>query len=207
MPGSKSPWHSPRREAFEQGKDARGEVLRKQRLPGDCTKVCIKVAQGEYVRRRGRFVNGYGEGREDRARLLGRHGAGPQELQQGRSVEARQHDAEAPLQGYLVEHLRHREAGGEGGAGHLRLVPAEPLPLAGGLEQLHDLTGRPGVDVRVGAFADLLPEGSPHRPSSRREEQTPAAGKREPLPSRPPGTMIAFRTAETFARSTKWRAV
>src|SRR5262249_25284306 len=64
-------------------------------------------------------------------------------------------DAEAPLQGYLVEHLRRREAGGEGGAGHLRLVPTEP-PLAAGPEQLHDLTGRPGVDVRGAAFADLL---------------------------------------------------
>jgi hypothetical protein len=48
------------------------------------------------------------------------HGAGPQELQQGRSVEARQHDAEAPLQSHLVEHLRRRDAGSEGGAGHSR---------------------------------------------------------------------------------------
>ena len=126
-------------------------------------------------------MNGQAEGREDRARLLGRHGAGPRELQQGRSVEARQHDAEAPLQGHLAEHLRRRAAGGEDGAGHSRLVPAEP-PRDAGLEQLHDLTGRPGVDVREGAFADLLPQGSPHRPSSRRGEQTPAAGKKEPPP-------------------------
>src|SRR5215468_8520802 len=123
----------PRREAIEQGRDARGEVLRK-RVAGGPRQGLYQVAQGDYVRRRGRFVNGYGEGREDRARLLGRHGAGPQELQQGRSVEARQHDAEAPLQDYLVEHLRRREAGGEGGAGHLRLVPTEP-PLAAGFEQ------------------------------------------------------------------------
>ena len=58
-----------------------------------------------------------------------------------------------------------REAGGEGGAGHLRLVPTAP-PLAAGLEQLHDLTGRLSVDVRRAAFADLLPQGSPHRSSN-----------------------------------------
>jgi len=101
-------------------------------------------------------VNGYVEGREDRAYLLARHGAGQQELQQGWSVEARQHDAEAPLQGHLVEHRRRRGAGSEDGAGHPRLVLADP-PRDAGLEQLHDLTGRPGVDVRRGAFADLLP--------------------------------------------------
>jgi len=87
----------PRRETLKQGKDARGEVLRKQ-VAGGAQQGPYQVAQGDYVRRRGRIVNGDGEGREDRARLLGRHGAGPQELQQGRSVEARQHDAEAPLQ-------------------------------------------------------------------------------------------------------------
>ena len=91
-----------------------------------------------------------------------RHGAAARELQQGRSVEAAEHDAEAPLQGHFVEHLRRRGAGGEDGAGHSRLPPAVPSRDAG-LEQLHDLTGRPGVDVRVGAFADLLPQGSPHR--------------------------------------------
>ena len=31
-----------------------------------------------------------------------------EKLQQSRFVEARQHDAEAPLQGHLVEHLRRR---------------------------------------------------------------------------------------------------
>jgi hypothetical protein len=56
------------------------------------------VAQGGCVRRRGRLVNRDVEGREDRAHLLRRHGAGPRELLEGRSVEARQHDAEAPLQ-------------------------------------------------------------------------------------------------------------
>jgi ABC transporter substrate binding protein len=38
------------------------------------------------------------------------------------------------------------------------------------------------VDVREGSFADLLPQGSSHRPSSRRQEQTRAADKkRNPL--------------------------
>ena len=170
-----------RRQALDQGEDASGDVLRKH-AAGEPQRASIQSRRESDVRRRRRLVNGYGEGREDRARLLGRHGAGPRELQQGRSVEARQHDAEAPLQGHFAEHLRRRGAGGEDGAGHSRLVPADPLRDAG-LEQLHDLTGRPGVDVREGAFADLLPQGSPHRPSSLRAEQTPAAGKREPLPS------------------------
>src|SRR5262249_31142111 len=99
-------------------------------------------------------------------------------------------DAEAPLQGHFVEHLRRRAARGECGAGHSGLVLTK-LPREAGLEQLHDLTGRPGVDVGTGASADLLPQGSTHRLSSRREEQTPEAGKRELLPSRPPGTIIA----------------
>ena len=86
----------------------------------------IQSRRERYLRRRGRLVNGHGEGREDRARLPGRHGAGPREVQQGRSVEARQHDAEAPLQRHLAEHLRRRDAGGEGGAGHSRLVPGDP---------------------------------------------------------------------------------
>ena len=137
------------------------------------------VAQKEDVRRRRRLVNGQAERREDRARLLERHGAAARELQQGRSVEARQHDAEAPLQGHLAEHLRRRAAGGEDGAGHSRLVPADPLRDAG-LEQLHDLTGRPGVDVREDAFADLLPQGSPHRPSSAARSKHRRRAKKNP---------------------------
>ena len=109
------------------------------------------------------------------------HGAAARELQQGRSVEARQHDAEAPLQGHLAEHLGRRAARGENGAGHPRLPPADPLRHAG-LEQLHDLTGRPGVDVREGAFADLLPQGSPHRPSSRRSRPNTGGGQKRTLP-------------------------
>jgi transposase len=34
------------------------------------------------------------EGREDRARLCGRHGAAARELHQGRSIEATEHDAD-----------------------------------------------------------------------------------------------------------------
>jgi hypothetical protein len=72
------------------------------------------------------------------------------------SVEATEHDAEAPLHGDLVEHFRRRSASSEDGADHSRLVPGVALRNAS-LEQLHDLPGRPGVDVRKGAFADLLP--------------------------------------------------
>src|SRR5262245_374723 len=98
-----------------------------------------------------------------------------------------------------VEHLRRRSTRGVCGAGHSGLVLTK-LPREADLEQLHDLTGRPDVDVGIGAFADLLPQGSTHRLSSRREEQTPGAAK-EPLRSRPPGTMIAFHAAETGAQS------
>ena len=91
----------------------------------------------------------------------------PQALPQGRPVEARQHDAEASLQRHLSEHLRRGYARGEDGAGHACLALAE-LARHTGLEQLQHLTGRPGVDVRHGAFADLLPQESLHRPSARR---------------------------------------
>ncbi len=113
-------------------------------------------------------MNGDADGREDCLRLLERHGAAPRKLQQGRSVEARQHDAEAPLQVHLVEHLRRWGAGGEGGVGYSRLVSADP-PRDANLKQFQDLTGRPGVDVSKGAFADLLTEGlCIARPPSRR---------------------------------------
>ena len=144
----------PRWQALDQGEDAGGDVLRN--AVGDPGRVVEPIAQGGYIRRRGHLVNGYVEGCEDRAGLLGGDGAGSQELRQGRSVEARQHDAEAPLQGHLVEHPRRRGAGGGGDAGHSRLVLAE-APRDAGLEQLQDLTGRPRVDVRRGALADLLP--------------------------------------------------
>jgi hypothetical protein len=90
------------------------------------------------------------------------HGATARELQQGRSIEATEHDAEAPLQRHLVEHLRRWGAGGEDGAGHARLAPANP-PRDAGLEQLHDLTGRPSVDVCKGTFADLAYSQRFHR--------------------------------------------
>ena len=111
-----------------------------------------------------RPVKVYREGREDRAYLLERHGAGPREMSEGRSVEARQHDAEAPLQGHLTEHLRRRDAGGEDGADHARLVRDGPLRDAG-LPQLQDLARRPGVDVGEFAFADLFAQGSLHCPA------------------------------------------
>jgi hypothetical protein len=45
-------------------------------------------------------------------------------------------------------------------------------------------------------------------PVLRRAEETPAASKKEPLPSRgPPDIMIAFQPAETFVHSAKWSQV
>ncbi len=94
-------------------------------MPPSCrNEACHIVTQGGHVRRRGRLVNGHGEGREDRARLFERHGAAPVMLQQGRSVETTKHDAEAPFQGDLAKNLRRRGAGGEDGAGHARFVPS-----------------------------------------------------------------------------------
>jgi hypothetical protein len=86
-----------RRQALDQGTDAGVDVLRKHAAGGPQPGV-YSVAEGEHVRRRGRLVNGKAESREDCARLPARHGAGPRELQQGRSVEARHHDAEAPIE-------------------------------------------------------------------------------------------------------------
>jgi hypothetical protein len=166
-----------RRQAFDQSEDAGGDVLRKH-AAGEPQRAVHPVAQGEYVRRRGRLVNGKVEGREDRPRLLERYGAAPVVLQQGRSVEARQHNAEAPLQGHLAEHLRRRAAGGEDGAGHSRLPRPYP-PRDAGLEQLHDLTGRPGVNVREDAFADLLSQGSRIAYPPAAGEQTRVVRKKE----------------------------
>ena len=136
-------------------------------------------------------MNGQAEGREDRARLPERHGAAAHELQQGRSVEAAEHDAEASLQRHLAEHLRRRRTGGEDGPGHPRLLLAEPRRETF-LEQFHDLTGRPGVDVRRAALADLLPKGSPHRPSSAVRPNTDGGQKRTPPVAGAAGHMIAF---------------
>ena len=113
-------------------------------------------------------------------------------MTQGRPVEVRQHDAEAPLHRHLAQHLRRRGAGGEGRAGHARLPPGDPARETG-FEQFHDLTWRPGVDVRKGAFADLLPQGSLHGPFPRREKKTPATAKDNPLAPRP-------QAATDFAR-------
>jgi hypothetical protein len=106
-------------------------------------------------------VKRHGQSRDDRARLFERHRAGPREMPQGWSVEALQHDAEAPVQRHLAEHLRHRDAGCAHGADHAYLVPAEQMRDAG-LKQLHDLTGRPGVGFGEGAFTDLFPQRSLH---------------------------------------------
>ena len=87
------------------------------------------------------------------------------------------------------------------GAGHARLPPAHPLRDAG-LEQLHDLTGGPGVDVRRNAFADLLPEGSPHPPAPPAvKKQTPAAGKGELLrPSQLPSRYVRLQSCRELCQ-------
>src|SRR2546430_16372774 len=52
-------------------------------------------------------------------------------------------------------------ASGEDRAGHLLLVLEDPLRDTW-LGQLDDLTGRPGMDLREDAFADLLSQRSLH---------------------------------------------
>src|SRR5450631_2046287 len=74
-----------------------------------------------------------------------------------------------------------RHAGGEDCLGHPRLLLAEPRRETL-LEQFYDLTWRPGVDVRRAALVDLLPEGSPHRPSSRRSRPNTDGGQKRTLP-------------------------
>jgi hypothetical protein len=110
-----------------------------------------------------------------------RHGAAARDLQQCRSVEAAEHDAEASVERHLAEHLRRWRAGGENCLGHPRLLLAE-LRRETFLEQFYDLTWRPGVDVRRAALIDLLPEGSPHRPSSRRSRPNTDGGQKRTLP-------------------------
>jgi hypothetical protein len=110
-----------------------------------------------------------------------RHGAAARDLQQCRSVEAAEHDAEASVERHLAEHLRRRHAGGEDCLGHPHLLLAEPRRETF-LEQFYDLTGRPGVDVRRAALVDLLPEGSPHRLSSRRSRPNTDGVQKRTLP-------------------------
>src|SRR4029450_4808093 len=125
--------------------------------------------------------------------------AGPREMPQGRSVEALRHDAEAPVQRHLAEHLRHRDAGGAHGADHAYLVPAEQMRDAG-LEQLYDLTGRPGVGFGEGAFTDLFPQRSLHARSPPCRGNTGGAQK-----GRAAGHYDRLSTcAETFVHSAKW---
>jgi hypothetical protein len=72
--------------------------------------------------------------------------------------------------------------------GELQIGPASGRPTAGLLApvciaagmQLHDLTGRPGVDVRRNAFADLVAQGPPHPPASLRDEQHRRRAKQNP---------------------------
>src|SRR3984957_16190901 len=145
----------------------------------------------EGLRRRRHPVNGQAEGPKDRTRLGERHGAAARDLQQCRSVEATEHDAEASVERHLAEHLRRWHAGGENCLGHPRLLLAEPRRETL-LEQFYDLTWRPGVDVRRAALVDLLPEGSPHRPSSRRSRPNTNGGQKRTLPrSRLPAGIVA----------------
>jgi hypothetical protein len=51
------------------------------------------------------------------------------------------------------------------------------------------------VNVRVGAFADLLPQGSPHRRSSVAGSKHRRRAKQNPLPSRPLGAVGRAATA------------
>lgn len=120
-------------------------------------------------------------GTQGSCRLGERHGAPPRELQQRRSVETAEHNAEASVERHLAEYLRRRQAGGEDRAGHPSLLLAEPRRETF-LEQFYDLTWRPGVDVRRAALADLLPERSPHRPSSRRPRPNTHGGQKRTLP-------------------------
>ena len=96
-------------------------------------------------------MNGQAKGREYRARLGERHAAAARGLQQCRSIEALEHDAEASVERHLAEHLRGRHAGGEDCLGHPRLLLAEPRRETF-LEQFYDLTWRPRVDVRCAAL-------------------------------------------------------
>src|SRR5450631_2949420 len=126
-------------------------------------------------------------------------------MPQGRSVEALQHDAEAPVQRHLAEHLRHRDAGGAHGADHAYLVPAEQMRDAG-LEQLHDLTGRPGVGFGEGAFTDLFPQRSLHARSPPCRGNTGGEQKGTP-PVAGAGNYDRLQPAETFVHPAKWSQV
>ena len=97
------------RQAIDQREDIGGDVLRKLAVVVPQSGV-HRLAQGEDLRRRGRLVNGHGKSVATIAPACSkRHRAGSRQLQQGRSVEPLQHDAEAPVQGHLAEHLRHRD--------------------------------------------------------------------------------------------------
>src|SRR5215469_3584041 len=166
--------------AVDQREDAGGDVLGHD-VAREPKGGVHPAAQMDGLRRRRHPVYGQAERRKDRARLGQRHGAAARDLQQCRSVEAGEHDAEASVERHLAEHLRRRHAGGEDCPGHPCLMPDE-LWRETFLEQFYDLTWRPGVDVRRAALVDLFPEGSPHRPSSRRSRPNTDGGQKRTLP-------------------------
>ncbi|MGY4503889.1 hypothetical protein ACVWYH_007846 [Bradyrhizobium sp. GM24.11] len=145
---------------------------------------------------------------DDRARLFERHRAGPREMPQGRSVEALQHDAEAPVQRQLAEYRRHRDAGGAHGADHAYLVPAEQMRDAD-LKQLHDLTGRPSVGFGRRRLHRSFPPAIPACPFSVVQMKHRRRAKRNRSHRGAAGhyDMIAFQPAETFVHSAKWSQV
>ena len=113
---------------------------------------------------------------QDRAHLLGGHGAS---LQSCSRVGPSRRCSTMPKRPSRVTSSNASGAPAANTARVMRASTAHPLRDAG-LEQLHDLTGRPGVDVRRDAFADLLPRDPPIRPSSVHDEQTPAAATQNP---------------------------
>ena len=177
FPGWMSPWHSPSPwllKAVDQREGGGGDglwhdVAREPEGGGH------PAAQRKGLRRRRHPVNGQAERRKDGARPSERHGAAARGLQQGRSVEAAEHDAEAAVERHLAEHLR---AGAPAAKTAGRSAPpaAEPRRETF-LEQFYDLTWRPGVDVRLLPWSSPLPR-DPRiaRPPAGRD-QTPTAGK------------------------------
>jgi hypothetical protein len=81
-------------------------------------------------------------------------------------------------------------------AAHIRIAPPHWQMRDAGLEQLYDLTGRPGVGFGEGAFTDFFPQRSLHARSPPCRGNTGGEQKGTPPvagPSRgPPDIMIAF---------------
>ena len=151
------------RQAINQGEDAGRDGRRDCRL-GEPQRAVHIVADGQKLRYRTRLVRRSGEGRQDGPGVGNGHGVRQHLFHQSRAVEAWQHDPPPTADLDLVQHLRRRSACGEDRAGHARLPSGDPARNPR-LEQLDDLPRRPGVDVRHGAFAELFPECSDHRPA------------------------------------------